>query len=358
MGLKKKRTPLKGLFIFSCITGILISFSYDTINIFFTGLVLAVYPGIKPYEEIAGNILAGIIAFGIMIYVFSNIAVSSFSFEILKYFSSEMRAKHLLNFKQVKLIKSKKLKDSYNGIINIFDSFLHLFMCMKQDREKFSKTIETYLDPALKRDLETRSVNEIYLGGKKKNAAIFFSDLRGFTAFSEAHSPDIVISILNDYFTAATKIIGKNRGSVNKYIGDAVLGVFEENPRYIDYIDADKAVIAALDIQAAFEVMLTKWKKEIDPAIELGLGIGIAWGGIVAGNMGSEERMEYTVIGDTVNLASRLCDFAVHGQVIISEETYRRIQDLLIVDELPPIKVKGKTGMYKTYLVKTRKMLV
>jgi len=353
--MKKVKAPLKRIFLSSIILGIIISLSFDR---FFDYILNFIKNNlsISPFEEIITILIVGIII-GIIIYFFIDVFLTIFAGKLLKYLINELRAKELLpsKFSVKKNIKSGRI---YEEIVNIFNSFIHTFSLVKEDKDKFSKTIQKYMDPSLKAEIESRKAHEIYLGGKKKIATIFFSDLRGFTQLTELHEANDVIEILNDYFGMATKIISNNRGRVNKYIGDAILAIFEEAPKYADYIDCDKAIIAALDIQTQFKFLLKKWKDKIDPTLNLGLGIGLARGEVVLGNIGSEERMEYTVIGDTVNLASRLCDIAKSGQVIITEEIYHIVENYVVIDVLPAIEIKGKTGMHNIYSVITRKMIV
>ncbi len=308
----------------------------------------------------AGNCffsIIGIFYLGLSVYFIITLTLGIFSKHILNYLVKELRYKELLP-PTFSIEKKRSFKEAYKDIINIFDVFIRNFILVKQDKDKFAKTVETYLDPSLTQQIYDRNINEIYLGSKKKTATIFFSDLRGFTALTESLDPNKIIKILNQYFSCATKIIDNNKGKVNKFIGDAVLAVFEEAPKYMNYIEADKAIIAALDIQTNFKILMKKWRDEIDPLLNLGLGIGIARGEIIVGNIGSEERMEYAVIGDTVNFASRLCDIAKDGQVIISDYIYKLLENDLEVDVLPATTVKGKSGMYDIYSVKTRKMIV
>jgi adenylate cyclase len=231
-------------------------------------------------------------------------------------------------------------------------------MEVKQDKDKFVKAVEMHLDPTVKEHLDSRGINEMYLNNRKKTATILFCDLRGFTSFTETHEADNVVTILNEFLSEMTKIINKRKGKVNKYIGDSVLAVFEEAPKYRDYLDCDEAIIAGLDMQTAYRLLMKKWQNKIDPTVSIGLGIGLARGVVIAGTIGSEERMEYTVIGDTVNFASRLCSKASDGQVLISDDIYSLVAQFVEVETLAPVEVKGKTGTYSLYSVITRRMVI
>ena len=305
----------------------------------------------------------GIIQFGIMalavscvIYLISFIAVSDFAAMTYKYLINYMSVKRLLplSFKP----KARfAFKGVYSDMTSVINSLADMLLCFKKDKDKFEKTVEMYLDPIVKREMEQRGIHEVYIGGKKRTATIFFSDLRGFTSFTETHEPDKVVEVLNEYLSVSTKIIDKYKGRVNKYIGDAVMAVFEEPPKYAEYLDCDKAVMASLEIRDKFERMLYVWKEKIDPAMSVGLGIGLARGVVISGNIGSSERMEHTVIGDKVNFASRLCSTAKNGEIIISDDIYSLLMEKLEVEVLAPCEIKGKAGVHNIYSVKTRRML-
>lgn len=352
----KHRAPVGLILAISIVIGILISFGYDPlysiVNGFFKNHIK-----MGPWEDIVSTAVIGSIYLGLLIYFFSITVAGAVTRNILDYLVKELRGKELLPV-TFKLKKRRGFQYIYEDIKIIFDTFIHLFMSVKQDKDKFSKAIEMHLDPAVKQQLDDRSIHEMYMGTKKKTATILFSDLRGYTALTEYQDPNNIVTVLNEYMSASTKIINRNKGKVNKYIGDAILAVFEEAPKYIDYLDPDKAIMAALDMQTQFQILLKDWREKIDPMMNIGLGIGLARGNVIAGTVGSEERMEYTVIGDTVNFASRLCSMAMEGQVLISDDIYKLVEHMVVVDVLPPAEVKGKTGIYNLYSVKTRKMIV
>jgi class 3 adenylate cyclase len=352
---KSTRPPIKSTFILSITIGLLIAFGYIPLQ-FMTEKILKQFIGISPWEEITATAILGIVYFGLLIYLFVMMVLSFFARRILVYLVEELRFRELLPVKY-KTHGKKDFGSSYRDIITLFNSFVYSFLEVKKDKDKYSKTIGTFLDPNVKKEIERRGIHEMYIGGKKIIATVFFSDLRGFTAMTEYYEPDKVIRILNDYLSMATKAINKNEGRVNKYIGDAVMAVFEAPAKYRDFLDADKAIIASLDIQTQFQILMRKWKEEIDPNLNLGLGIGLARGEIIAGNIGSEERMEHTVIGDTVNFASRLCGKAGDGQILIPDDIYKLVDKLVQVDVMPPVEVKGKKGSYNIYSVTNRKMI-
>ncbi|MCX7699207.1 MAG: adenylate/guanylate cyclase domain-containing protein [Candidatus Goldbacteria bacterium] len=345
------------LFIFCLIFGVIIVLGYEFVfNVIsnFIRINLNIKESLyKPMTYIS----MGVIYTGFLFYFFVFFILSWFSSMIFNYIVREMRKQQILPA-NIKTKKKINFLNIYDDIKEIFNILIRLFFEVKQDKDKFSKVLELHLDPNVKKEIEKRNINEIYIGNKTKTGTILFSDLRGFTYVSEFYSPDEVVMILNEYLTESTKIINKYNGRVNKYIGDAILAVFEEAPKYADYMDQDKAILASLDMQVKFQLLLKKWREKINPLLKIGLGIGLSRGQFLAGNIGSENRMEYTVIGDTVNFASRLCSIAKDGEIIISDDIYKTMENLLVVDILEPVEIKGKTGKYNIYSVKTRKMLV
>ncbi|MCX8092651.1 MAG: adenylate/guanylate cyclase domain-containing protein [Candidatus Goldbacteria bacterium] len=345
------------IFIFCLFFGVIVVLGYEFI---YNALSDFIYTNIHLKESLYKPVIyisMGVIYIGFLFYCFVFFILSWFSAIIFNYFVREMRKQQILPA-NIKTRRKINFLNIYDDIKEIFNIFIRLFFEVKQDKDKFLKVLEMHLDPNLKKEIEQRNINEIYIGNRTKTGTILFSDLRGFTYVSEFYSPDEVVMILNEYLTESTKIINKYNGRVNKYIGDAILAVFEEAPKYADYMDQDKAILASLDMQVKFQLLLKKWREKINPLLKIGLGIGLSRGQFLAGNIGSENRMEYTVIGDTVNLASRLCSIAKDGEIIISDDIYKTMENLLVVDILEPVEIKGKTGKYNIYSVKTRKMLV
>lgn len=351
----KKDAPVLAILGASVIIGILISFGYDPLYMLIDGILRKIFK-FGNFQDLAATVVLGAVYLGLLIYFFSIFVAGGVSRRILDYLLEELRRRELLPV-TFTMKRRRGFEYIYQDIKKIFDVFIQQFMNVKNDKDKFSKAVDMHLDPTVKEHLENRGINEMYLNNRKKTATILFSDLRGFTYFTETHEANDVVTILNEYFTEATKIINRHKGKVNKYIGDAILAVFEEAPRYKDYLDCDEAIIASLDMQTQYQLLMKKWKEKIDPTISVGLGIGLARGVVVAGTIGSEERMEYTVIGDSVNFASRLCSKACDGQVLISDDIFSLVSGFVEVETLAPVEVKGKTGTYSLYSVITRRMV-
>ena len=188
----------------------------------------------------------------------------------------------------------------------------------------------------------------VQLGGDKRPVVIFFSDIRGFTPMSETMSPDDVANLLTEYFTEMVEIVFEHSGSLDKFMGDAIMALWGAPIAHED--DADRAMKCALDQLAALEKMNVKWKEKGRPDIKI--GVGINFGEVFAGNFGSDRRLEYTVIGDAVNTASRLCSNAGANEILISEAFYKALKHPPKVEALEPMQVKGKTKKVPVYRVK------
>jgi adenylate cyclase len=189
-------------------------------------------------------------------------------------------------------------------------------------------------------------VNEIVsnpdqaLIGKNANITVLFSDIRSFTTISESMSPENLVDSLNRYFTVMVDLIYKRRGIIDKYIGDAIMAVFGAPKVYGD--DVQQAIYAGLEMLENLEVF-NKQQREKNFK-EFNIGIGINYGPVTVGNIGTSQKMDYTVIGDAVNLASRLEGLTkeYHTKLIISEGTYNAVKDYFYVREIDRVRVKGK----------------
>lgn len=176
------------------------------------------------------------------------------------------------------------------------------------------------------------------LGGERLPVVIFFSDIRGFTSMSERMDPDDVASLLSEYFTEMVGILFEHGGTLDKFMGDAIMALWGAPIAHED--DAERAMRTAMDQLAALDKLNERWAAEGRPRLEV--GIGIDFGEVFAGNIGSDQRLEYTVLGDAVNTASRLCSNAGPGEILVTERFLAALRDPPEHEELPPIELKGK----------------
>jgi adenylate cyclase len=186
---------------------------------------------------------------------------------------------------------------------------------------------------------------DLRLGGVNQKVTVLFADIRGFTPMSEGMEPARVVEILNEYFTRVTEVIFDSGGMLDKYIGDAVMAVF--GAPISKGNDAANAVHAAIQIQRLLielnrDAAARQWP-------ELRVGIGINTGIVTAGNIGSPRRLDYTVIGDTVNTASRLMSNAAGGQILISHATAEDSGKEFDLRTLPPLRLKGRTELVQVF---------
>lgn len=191
------------------------------------------------------------------------------------------------------------------------------------------------VDEILKQEHPTSA---LALRGKRVKATIFYSDIRGFTAMSETMSPEEIYAQLNEYFETMCAIIFRHGGYVDKFIGDCIMAVFSAPYQRPD--DARSAVLAAIEQQRAIDELCERWRAE--GKREFTVGMGINTGEVVMGNLGARARMNYTVIGDNVNVAARLYNVAKGGEIIISDATYAEVADVALAEERGTIAVKGK----------------
>jgi adenylate cyclase len=186
------------------------------------------------------------------------------------------------------------------------------------------------------------------LPSEKRPVVVFFSDIRGFTPMSETMSPDEIARLLTEYFTEMVDKVFEFGGTLDKFMGDAIMALWGAPIVHED--DADRAVQCAIAQLNELEKLNAKWKQE--GRTEVQIGIAINFGEVFAGNIGSDRRLEYTVIGDAVNTAYRLCGKAGPNEILISEPFYQQLKNKPAVEALEPIQVKGKTKKVPVYRVK------
>ena len=225
------------------------------------------------------------------------------------------------------------------------NSFNQMITGLKE-KERVTNILGKYVSPEVAKKI-LESGEGVALKGERRECVIMFTDIRGFTAMSENMAPEKLVGDLNEYFTLMVDVVLKYQGTLDKFIGDAIMAVWGAP---VPFEDKElRAVNCALEMQSALKRYNDEREKSGRPALTMGVGINT--GIVVSGNLGSDKRTDYTVIGEEVNLASRLCSKALPGQTLISESTYRKLKGLIDVKPLEPIALKGFTEPVKVYEV-------
>ncbi len=203
----------------------------------------------------------------------------------------------------------------------------------KKRLEAQRRLFERMVSPAVIRQLNP---DQLQLGGTRSQITALFADIRGFTHFSEQVTPEELVSILNRYLAAAADAILAQEGTIDKFLGDAVMAWFNAPIPQPDH--TLRAVHAALDLRSRIE----RLSQELQPEQRLSFGVGIHFGDAVLGLVGTEKRLEYTAIGDSVNTAKRIQENSKGGQILISEFAYRLVADQIDARPVESIIAKGK----------------
>lgn len=214
-------------------------------------------------------------------------------------------------------------------------------------RRKVVSAFKKYVAPQVVDEISKQGDFKIVLGGESRDIAVLFVDIRGFTPMSESLEPEQVVEILNEYLRLTTESIFKNGGTLDKFIGDATMAVFNAPFDLDDYIY--RAVCTARDIAAGSQELEEKLMARFGKTVSFGIGVNC--GRAVVGNIGCDFRMDYTAIGDTVNTAARLESNAKKGQILISEYVYEAVKDRVEVTEIGEIPLKGKSKGVFVYQV-------
>jgi adenylate cyclase len=182
-------------------------------------------------------------------------------------------------------------------------------------------------------------------GGRLSEITMLYSDIRGFTAMADGRPPEEVVNTLNEYFEVMVDVLFQHSGTLDKFVGDEIIGLFGA-PIPIDDA-AFKAVLCAKSMMDGLEEF--NRTREAESQAPIKIGIGINTGKVITGAIGSTRALQYTAIGDAMNVASRLVNIAKPGEIIMSEETYRKVADRVEAEAMPPVKVKGKEKEQKIY---------
>jgi len=258
-------------------------------------------------------------------------------------------------------------------VVVFFLKFRYILPTMAPQSMLFLGVVLPTLEQAVSQELEKRRVRNLFSRfispemvdqmmstqdlnslNKRSDVSILFSDIRGFTTLSEKLSPEDVVALLNPYLEAMSKVIYKHGGTVDKYEGDAIIAFFGEPVPFKDH--AVRALRASLDMRVALDELRKQWEKEGRPN-QIEMGIGINSGEVFVGLLGSAQRINYTVIGDNANLASRLQDLTktYAWPILISESVFQQVKDEFETEFADAVTVKGKTKPVNVYKVIGRK---
>ena len=229
--------------------------------------------------------------------------------------------------------------------LSFLTSLAYTFITEQQERQRVTRMFGRYVAQQVVDQILESGEDSLKLGGDRKNVSLLFIDIRGFTPLSEKLTPEEVVSFLNEYFEIVTKCIFNNKGMVDKFMGDAVMAIFNAPMDIEDH--AYWALRAAQDIIAEGAELQRKVMEMV--GVKLYFGIGINTGDAVVGNIGAENRYEYTAIGDTVNLAARLESNAKPGQVLVSKAVYDAVEGKIPLESVGEIMVKGKSKPIQIY---------
>jgi adenylate cyclase len=229
-----------------------------------------------------------------------------------------------------------------------FAAALSEYMREKKSREQTVRMFNRFLDPRVVESLVAHGETPQSLSGQARDITVLFSDIRGFTTMSESHTPEQIVALLNRYFSLQVEVIFRHGGTLDKFIGDAIMafwGAPQDDPQH-----AAHAVAAAIEM----EQCLLKFKQELgDEGKDFDVGIGIHSGKAVVGFIGSDERLDYTAIGDTVNLSSRIEGLTKGvARILVSSDTVAQCQGAFDFVPTGSYKVKGRLQEVELFSVK------
>ena len=235
-------------------------------------------------------------------------------------------------------------------VLALGDSFSYMLFVEGRERKRMQENLSKYLPPAVIEEM-IASGNDLRAEvGKKETVSILFSDIRGFTTLSEQLSPEVVVAILNEYLDTMTRVIFAHGGTLDKFIGDAIMAFW--GAPIVSSAHAADSVAGAMAMVEELQALRQRWSSRAEfKGIHLEIGVGINTGEVVVGNIGGEKKLDYTVIGDNVNLASRLEGLTKQYGVtlIIAETTYQKVREQVICRVVDRVRVKGKKNSVTIY---------
>jgi adenylate cyclase len=225
-------------------------------------------------------------------------------------------------------------------------NIVYIVVTEQSDKRFVKELFGRYISPQISKEIVSRAdAGNLRLGGEQREVSVFFADIRGFTRISEQLSPEAVMQLLNAYLSVVADAVVQHDGIVNKFVGDSIMAVWNAPQSQPDH--------ALLAVKAAWgaQQKLAELRQRENRPLPVQIGIGINTGVAVAGNVGSAGRTEYTVIGDSINVASRICSSTPGNEVWIGPETYNQTKDYIETEKLEAQKLKGKAAPITVYRV-------
>lgn len=322
-----------------------------------------VYPGLEIHATIIDNVITGQFLsrprWGLIVDFVAIIVLSSIMVLIIPRTSafkgSIFSLSSILGYSIFNCLLFWKQGFWVNMVYPVLDGLsvyilltVYRYITEEKEKKKIRSAFSYYVAPAVVNEM-LKNPEKLKLGGDKKELTVLFSDIRGFTSISEKMDPEELVKLLNEYLTEMTNIVFKHGGTLDKYMGDAIMAIYGAPLDQEDH--AHRACSTALDMLKTLEVLNQKWEKE--GKNRLGIGIGINTGFMMVGNMGSSQRFDYTVMGDAVNLGSRLegANKSYMTNILISETTYEKVKEDFLCLEVDSVRVKGKALPVKVYTI-------
>lgn len=235
-----------------------------------------------------------------------------------------------------------RMADAFNAMARDLGDYRERIV----EETRIRTNLSRYLSPDVVEDVVSQKT-DLVLGGQRREITVLFADVASFTPFAEGFPPEVVVGVLNELFSIATDAVFRHGGTVDKFIGDCVMAVFGAPTAHPDH--TVRAVRAADEIRRRVAEANERWR--VDPGRDIQLSMGIHTGVAVAGNIGSERRMEYTVIGDAVNVAARLQGVAKGGQIVVSRDVAQRAADEFACEPGGAVNLKGKSSEVEVFRV-------
>lgn len=215
---------------------------------------------------------------------------------------------------------------------------------MREMQQMIRQTFERFVHVSVVEEL-LRNPEQVQLGGKLQEVTVMFADLEGFTAASETTDPETLLSVLNNYHSLIVNLIQQQNGTIDKFMGDAVMALFNTP------LPLEQHALYAVETAVAVQAALKEFHQQFEPQFRMGINFGIHTGIAVVGNVGTPAIMDFTAVGDAVNVAARLQGLCSNSQILISDSTYERVAEHIVARPMGALQVKNRKQAVMTYEV-------